>query len=403
MASRAHAIPRTTLRQRLLRPFWVVPAIVMLGALLCGLLLPLLDRALGPSLPYVFLGGPEAARSLLSTIAGAMMSVAGLVFSITIVVLQLASSQFTPRVLSDFLSDRVTQLTMGVFLGAFTYSLTVMRLVIDGTDNSPGFVPRLSVTLSYLFVLASLVMFLIYIRQITRAVQVSVLIRELGDATTALIDEMYPATMPQQHGQWRASGTATTVPMDERHGHVVEIDESALISFATEHDLSIDLLVRPGEFITAGMPLAQVFGEVDDEVASRINSQVTLGSERTMTQDPDFGLRQLVDIADRALSPGVNDPTTTRDVLGELHRVLRVLVTRREPAEYLGDEEGNARLRRRHGTIPDTVAWPLREIAHYAETSPTVLAHIESIIEDLHGASLPEHRDELAALLRRSS
>lgn len=403
MASHLHATPNTSLVQRVMRPFWVVPGLVMLGSLLSGLLLPLVDRALGQSMPYAFLGGPEAARSLLSTIAGAMMSVAGLVFSITIVVLQLASSQFTPRALGEFLSNRVTQLTMGTFLGAFTYTLTVMRMVVDGTDSSPGFVPRLSVTVSYLFVLASLVMFLIYIRQITRSVQVQVLIRELSDRTCALIVSMYPDSLAdQEKGVWRAGGHETLVAVEEHHGHVVEIDEASLVSFASEHDLSIELLVRPGQFVTAGMDLATVYGKTDEETSSRINSRITLASERTMAQDPSFGLRQLVDIADRALSPGVNDPTTTRDVLNELHRVLRVLVARHEPAEYLGDDEGIARLRRRQTSIPETVAWPLQEIAHYAETSPNVLEHVALIIDDLARASLPEHRDEIAAIADRS-
>lgn len=403
-APHLHATPSTSLLQRMFQPFWVVPAVVMAVALLSGLLLPLVDRAVGQSLPYAFLGGPEAARSILSSIAGAMMSVAGLVFSITIVVLQLASSQFTPRALGEFLSNRTTQLTMGTFLGAFTYALTVMRVVVDSTDSSPGFVPRLSVTASYLFVLASLVMFLIYIRQITRSVQVQVLIRELGDRTVGLIVSMYPDSLDdQKEGEWRRWGHETIVTMDDHHGHVIEIDEASLVSFAQEHSLSIELLVKPGNFVTTGTELARIFGEVDEDTASQLRSRISLASERTMAQDPTFGLRQLVDIADRALSPGVNDPTTTRDVLNELHRVLRVLITRHEPAEYLSDDEGVARLRRSQTSVPDTVAWPLEEIRHYAETSPNVLRHVESIIADLMAAGRPEHTEQLQRSLDREA
>ena len=148
-------IPTITLWQRIWRPFWALPAAICAAGIAAGILLPELDRRLSQHLPYLFQGGPDGARGMLSTIASAMISVTGLVFSITMVVLQLASSQFTPRILGEFLAKRITQVTLGVFTASFVFSLTVLRSVQGATDTVSAFVPQLSVTVAFLLVLAT--------------------------------------------------------------------------------------------------------------------------------------------------------------------------------------------------------------------------------------------------------
>lgn len=153
---RVLAVPAESRWSRIWRPFWTLPAAICLVAVVAGLVLPPLEERISAHIPFVFQGGPDGARSVLGTIASAMISVTGLIFSITMVVLQLASSQFTPRVLGTFLSSRITQLTLGVFTATFVFSLSVLRYVKGANENGGNFVPQTSVTLAFALVLASL-------------------------------------------------------------------------------------------------------------------------------------------------------------------------------------------------------------------------------------------------------
>ncbi|MFZ2259871.1 MAG: DUF2254 family protein, partial [Luteococcus japonicus] len=239
-----HSIPQTTAWQRLTSHFWALPAMVTLISFAVGLGLPRLDALFPTQWRFIFPGGPDGARSVLSTIAGAMISVTGLVFSITMVVLQLASSQFTPRVLKEFLSDRAAQYTLGIFIGSFVYALTVLREVRGGFDGQTAFVPPMSVSLAYVLVLASMGQFLVFIHRVTSMIQVSEVVSRLGDRTTALVEKIFTeADSEVRRGDWRVSGDPQEVGLDGRHGHVVEVDEQALVSLAHEHDLRIELAV----------------------------------------------------------------------------------------------------------------------------------------------------------------
>ncbi|MDO4239287.1 MAG: DUF2254 family protein [Micrococcus sp.] len=160
-----------------------------------------------------FPGGPAGARSVLGTIASAMISVTGLVFSITMVVMQLASRQFSPRILQDFLSTRITQWTLGVFVASFVYALTVLREVRGAADDAEAFVPQLSVSLASLLVLTAFVLFLAFIRTIMSLIQVSQVVSRVGDATCAAVAEHFPEedTVPEQ-ADWEPRGTPLPGP-----------------------------------------------------------------------------------------------------------------------------------------------------------------------------------------------
>ncbi|TFI50130.1 DUF2254 domain-containing protein, partial [Micrococcus endophyticus] len=183
----AHVAPA-----ELFRPFWVIPALVSLAAVVVGLTLPLVDAGLRHQIGVAFPGGPDGARSVLGTIASAMISVTGLVFSITMVVMQLASSQFSPRILQDFLSTRITQWTLGAFVASFVYSLTVLREVRGASGGGEVFVPQLSVSLAYVLVLTAFALFLAFIRTIMSLIQVSDVVSRIGEATCRAVEEHFP-------------------------------------------------------------------------------------------------------------------------------------------------------------------------------------------------------------------
>jgi uncharacterized membrane protein len=375
---------------RLWRPFWTLPMAICAGAFGLGLLLPFIDRELAEYFPFVFQGGPDGARSVLSTIATAMISVTGLVFSITIVVLQLASSQFTPRVLASFLSSRITQITLGVFTATFIYSLTVMRSVRGGFQQDDPFVPQSSVTMAFVFVVASVGLFLAFIRHITASIQVVNVISQIGDRSVALVDKLYPDRAdigPSGSRTWSPSAGArrTDIHDDDRHGSVTHLDFAALVSQAVEHEVVIEAAVPLGSFVVEGQTVARAWGdtELPDSSRRKIAHAVGLGPDRLMNQELGFGIRQLVDIAERALSPSLNDPTTASQIIDELHRILRPLVQRMSPSPYLVDDEGTVRVVYRPQTVESLLHLAVEEIAHFGSDSPPVRKRLQELLDDL--------------------
>lgn len=397
--------PRPTPWRRVVEPFWVIPVVLTVGSGLLGVLLPALDEQLGGSLPWLFRGGPDGARALLGTIATAMISVTGLVFSITMVVLQLASSQFTPRVLGSFLDSRVTQGTLGVFAGTFVYALTVLRSVRGASDGVEEFVPQTSVTVAFLFVLASVGWFLAFIQHITASIRVSEVVLRTADATRDVVGRMFPQTppaAPREAGPDRPH--RRTVGIGERSGHLRDVDLAGLVRHAARHDVVVEILLTVGDFLPEGGALAVVrAGRPDvltDELLDDVRRSVRLSRERTVHQDPAFGLRKLVDVAARALSPAVNDPTTASQVVDAEHRILRLAVQRHDAPRQLCDDDGVVRVVHRPQTVAELLELAVAEIAHWGRDSLQVPARLRAMLEDLDDVALPQHRAALTAVRR---
>jgi uncharacterized membrane protein len=289
--------------------FWAVPLLFAVAAAVLALGVTAIDDSLDTSLrlPFLFAGGPEGARALLSAIITSMISFTGLVFSITIVVLQLTSSQFSPRVLRSFLEDRFNQVALGVFVATFVYALMVLRGV-RGTAQVDSFVPQIAVTVAFVLVLASVLVFLAYIHHIAQSIRAATVIASIADDTRALIEVRVPADSRPGPVLPLPNGPSRTIAAD-RPGVLQRVDDRALGDAADSQGVSIELLRAVGEFVAKGAPLALVHGEAsfDD---GRLHAAVHVGRERSMDEDIGFGLRQLVDIAERTLSPGINDPTT---------------------------------------------------------------------------------------------
>lgn len=398
------ALPDTrsiTRWDRMWRPFWVLPMAIVAVALASGYLVPELDRLASDELPYVFRGGPSGARDMLGTIAGAMISVTGLVFSITMIVVQLASSQYSPRVLRDFLSSRVTQVTLGIFTATFTYALTVLRSVRGDSGDGDAFVPQLAVTIGFLLVLASVGMFLAFIHSITQSIQVSSIVLHLGDATIDVVDRYLPepttpgARLGVEH--WRPSDEwESQTVLAREHGSIVELDLRGLVARAADDDLVIESLMQVGDFAPEGYPALRIWRAagapaLEDGQLKRIRALVPVEQERALHQDPAFGIRKLVDIAERALSPGINDPTTAIQVLDQLHRILRLAVTRADqPALVRGDAQ--LRLVHRPQRVEQLIDLAVAEPLHYGGGSLQVPRRVLHMLDDLQQVALDDHR-----------
>ncbi len=378
--------------------FWALPLLCAVAAAALGLGLTGLDARLDTSLtlPFLFAGGPEGARSLLSAIITSMISFTGLVFSITIVVLQLTSSQFSPRVLRTFLRDRFNQVALGVFVATFVYALVVLRAV-RGTAQVDSFVPQVAVTAAFGFVLASVVVFLGYIHHIAQSIRVSTIITRIAKDTRALLERQFPADAESLSQRPLPAIEGSRISAD-RPGVVQQIEDHALVQLAEEHSVTICLLRSVGEFIPAGAALLEIYGEdIPDEKALR--ATVHLSNERSLDEDVGFGLRQLVDIAERALFPGINDPTTAVQVIDQLHDLLRRLATRALPPRQAVTAEGRLALYVPQPDFADYLALAVDEIAHWGADADRVQRRLRVMLIDLHGAALPQHRAALAQAL----
>lgn len=384
-------IPRERLWDRIWRPFWMIPAISVVAAVILGFLLPAWERGVSsPALGFFFGGGPTAAREVLSTIASSTISVTGLIFSITLVVLQLVSSQFSPRMLNGFLRNRIVQATLGMFLGTFAFSLTVIRYVWSDEDDLTGFVPHASVSVAFLLVLGCLGLFLAFIRLITYSMRVANAISEIGEETLDLAERLYPVqsseTGPVQGPGWSPRpGDPRQEVRSDRHGSLVWINYRKLLSWAMEHEAVITVDRSIGDFLIEGQPLLRVWwdGELSDRDVRVLRSAVQVRTERELHQDLAFGLRQLVDIADRALSPSINDPATAAQCVQEIHRVFRYLVTVTEPSPYIADADGQVRVVHHPQRIGDMLYEVVREIHFYGSDSMMIPKLLDTMVEDL--------------------
>ena len=320
---------------------WFVPGIVVVLFGAFAVVLVHLDEQLevGPE-GIVFEGDAAAARAVLSVLAGSLITVAGLTFSITVVVLQLASSQFSPSVLRTFFGDRLTQVTIGTFVGIFVYAVIVLRS-IGGPTGGRTSVPRLSTTVASLLGIGAVILLIVFIHHVSRLIQVSHITANIAAATLDRIDSLYPEMLgrsgpsedpSQMLESWRADELPGQV-FPSRPGFVQWIALGGIVGGLSGTSRRLAILAIPGDFASPEMPLAEVWpAELTKEQREELRSNIGIGDERDIQQDIGFGLRQLTDIAIRALSPGINDPTTAVTAVGYVRAVLVELARRSFPS-----------------------------------------------------------------------
>ncbi len=354
-----------------------VPGLIVALFAALGIVLVELDHRVDVSgFDAVFQGDGPAARTVLSVIAGSLITVAGLTFSITMVVLQLASSQFSPRLLRTFFADRMTQITIGTYVGTFVYSILVLRAV--GAYGEGGFVPRISVTLASLFGIGAGVLLIAFLQHVSRLVQVSYVTSRIGRSTLARADVLFPSggePVPDEDAgrvieRWRATPPAEVHAA--RPGYVQRLALQDLGERVAGRVERVAILVCPGDFVSLEMPIAQIWpADAGDEMEQDVRTALSIASERDLDQDLDFGLRQLADIALKAVSPGINDPATAVTCIGYLRSVLCRIADRPFPAAMRRVPEHGLTVVARQRTF-DEYLEPMLQISHYAAGDPWV-------------------------------
>jgi uncharacterized membrane protein len=309
--------------------FWFLPSAIVFG--FAGLAVSLIWLDLRIELhgtdrwPLLFGAGAAGARGLLTAVATSMITVAGVVFSITIVALALTSTQYTSRVVRNFMSDRVNQTVLGVFVGIFAYCLLVLRTIRGGDEGA--FVPSLAVLGALILAFLGIGFLIHFIHHIAVAIQASSIIARVAKETVAAIDVLYPdriatedtVTAPQ------AATAADWEPVPAaRTGYVVSVDVGELQRLGARHDLVVRMDVGVGDFVVEAAALASLAPRrrATAEAVTSVRAAYAVARQRSVGLDPSFGIRQIVDIALKALSPGSNDSTTAVMCIDYLSAIL---------------------------------------------------------------------------------
>lgn len=405
---------------RLRSSYWFLPSLMAVGALLLSVVTLTLDQSLGSTrLPLLSaLGGmnrPDGARALLSTVAGSLITVAGVVFSMTLVGLSLASQQFGPRLVGNFMRDRGNQLVLGAFVATFLYCLMVLRTVrsADVAAGAAAFVPHLSVAVALALTLVSLGVLIYFIHHTAESIQVSYVLARVGRALTQQILAFPEAAAEAARDEASASdGAAPEGPPPElpegfaaeavtlraqRAGYVQAIDLAGLVALAQEHDAVVRLHHPPGSFLMLDGPLADVFPEKASEaLAGRIEGSYVLGAVRTPQQDPYFLFDQLLEVAVRALSPGINDPFTAISCIDRMAESVNLLARRRLPSTFLSDAEGALRLIVPRPEIGELVEHLFGELRAHGAADPMVARHLALTLRRMQASTSEPELERVA-------
>lgn len=368
---------------------WFVPALILLGAigLAIGLIAaePLVADELLNRWPRLFGAGAEGSRSLLGAVATSMITVAGVVFSITVVAITLAASQYSSRALRNFMRDRANQAVLGVFVGIFAYCLVVVRTIRGGDEAV--FVPSLAVLGGLLLALVGVVVLIFFIHHITLSVQAAQILAAICRDTLGAIDSLFPdpaQLSPEgEDNDFPRGGVCLSVTA-ERSGYVQRIDMAGLVRLAKENQAVIRLERGVGDFLIEGVPALSIHGgsAPDEKSVGLLRMTISVGRQRTVEQDPGFGIRQIVDIALKALSPGINDTTTAVMCLDYLTVILLRLGQRRISCLYR-DETGTLRVLSCGPSFESLLGESLDQIRQNADGNVAVLGSLTRCVETL--------------------
>lgn len=387
--------------ERFRQSLFFLPAIFVLGSIALGFAAVAIDRSLSNGqLPSTASTTVDNARSILSTVAGGTIGAASVVFSLTLVAVQLASSQFSPRVVRGFLGDRFQQVVMGVVVGTFTYSLVVLRVVQKPLDDSTAepFLPQVSVLTAIFLAVLSLLAVLASIDHTAKSLRVGTLLDGIVAETVAVVKFRYPhwdssdeersirlggTSVVPAHPDESASESASNqsdvptnalVVRSEVSGWVTQISLEGILEHAPQN--STVVIESPvGTYLYPGSPLVSVWpfpADQSDDVESALRSTLEVGPARTLQQDVSFGTLQLTDIALRALSPGVNDPNTAIESIVRIGRVLSALLQHDLNTASLSSDNRTI-IRRGELSTHDYVDSAVEPIRRYAKSEPVVL------------------------------
>jgi uncharacterized membrane protein len=400
-------------REDILSSLWLVPTVYACAAIVLSFVMPEIDNRVQSNLEsyrtWIFLGSASAARSILSVIAGSLITVISLVFSITILTLHQASSQYTPRIIRTFVNDRANQSVLGAFLATFLYSILVMRRIRGEDGPGPESIPVLSITVSVFLALVCLMLLVYFIHHVALEFLPATVIGRVHRDLLAGVDRLYPERIgdPTTHDEddlahFRSKhhdSRAERIVADAA-GFIRAVDDRAITDNLNDGEWAA-VLPKVGTYVLRGQPIIEV-GRLSGPLSPRtakLRDALILDAERTMTQDALFGVRQLADIALKGLSPSIHDPTTAEQALSSLGDALASLAMREFPARTRIIERDSDGVRHRimlwlnRPTFADFVDVAFSQARSVARDNVHVTLHILETLQAL-AYSIPESRAE---------
>ena len=400
--------------------FWFTPSMIVLASIGLAAVLIGADSAVSEQWlarwPRLFGAGAEGARGMMSTIAGSMMTVVGVTFSMVLMVLAMASSQYTSRILRNFIRSRVTQVVLGIFAGIFTYCLIVLRTIRSGDEGS--FVPNLAVSFGFVLALGGVGALIFFIHHIASSIQASSIIASVAEETIASIDRLFPVNLgrgpgddddeqplrPPSERKWRAV-------MAEESGYIQSVNIAALVRLARDRNTVVWMDHGIGEFVVQNTTLASLALEEppDQATIDALQATFSISRYRTVGQDAGFGIRQIVDIALKALSPGINDTTTAIMCVDYLTAILARIARRQIPSSRRY-EEGEIRVFAKGPSFESLLAESFDQIRRNAKGDVAIMSRMLGAFQTLASVTasprrcraLGEQVDWIAELAERS-
>ncbi len=404
-----------TLLENLQEAFWFIPALMSFAAVVMAVFLVQVDLFVDVPLETILpiSNDPDGARTMMSTIASAFLGIAASLFSITLVAMTLASQQFGPRLLGNFMRDRTNQTVLATFIGTAIYCLLVLWSIQD--DQGATFVPQLAVAGGIVWAAFGLGMFIYFIHHIAESIRLSQLVAAIGDDFDVVLGRMYPKMIGESASTAVPLGNASIDKLiadfhpieSSRSGYVQSVNGERLMQLAVDHDLIVVLNLRPGQFMSYGQVVAYAGpreGELPPELTEAIEQGFLLGNDRSQVQDIDFLFEKLAEIGIRAMSPGVNDPYTAVMCLDRIGAGLSRVVAQELATSNRYDTNGTLRVIARETTTLDgLMSTSFEQLRYYAASDLSVLSHMLHVLTQVTlQTNHPDHRDVLREHIART-
>jgi uncharacterized membrane protein len=367
--------------------FWFIPMMLVILAIILAVFLIYLDQVVSYSTEgifrYLLSGSIESARSVLTIIAGAMIGVASTVFSITLVALTMASSQLGSRLLRNFMYDRLNQVVLGTYVATFVYCLLILNSLIDDGDSS--FIPAISIFTALIAALASIILLIVFIHHISVSIQSDNVISDIAESLTKNIRKLFPAQLGQEEPpspdmeSLRSKAKYITIITYHKTGYLQSINGDYLMDSARKNDITIIIHNRPGDYVISNIMGCEILSnqQCRQDIGDQINKAFIIGKIRTPFQDAEYSIRQMVEIASRALSPGINDPYTAITCIDNLTSVMCYLAGANYPDAHRYDQDGNLRVVAADQlTFEGMIDAAFNQIRQFSQSSPAVLIRL---------------------------
>jgi uncharacterized membrane protein len=384
VATVVRSVQRFRLRHLAETRLWLVPLSCVLAGVGLAVALLSVDR---PSVGTSVTGSAASVQTILTVSSTALVTLTSVVLSLTLVAVQLAMGQFSPRIVRAILHDRRSQLAIGLFIGTFAYSMTVLR-EINGQSSGGTPLPGLAILVDYGLILSAIVVLVLYVHHTAQSIRVGGLIGWVADATRDEIDRIFPEG-PEPEGD-------PSVVVAPDYGIVTKLPHRVLVDIAERSDCVLEMVPAMGDFVPIGGALFRVQGTLPDPLRRAAALSVILDRERNHEFEPAFGLRKLVDVGARSIySSPFQDPTTTVQSINAIHDILRRLAQREFPSGRHRDAHGHVRFVERVMSWEGYVRLAFDELRLAGAGSPQVARRLRAALDDLRTVVSPERRPPL--------